>query len=798
MVQGTTCCLILLLCVNSSRSVEAWNGASGPYWYQPFAPVSGGHKVNFSWSIRHDHSTRNQYLRGTFEHTVPAGHYVGIGLKSKQDMDGLLIICDQNEGSTSGAFCLDNMGTGYKPQNWPGGSETTVVSSSVMNAANGTALNTLTFERIIVKKGVDLGVAAIGAWYRTIFAWGPIEKGKPKQHEGFAIAGASIDFATGSVQVVPGSPHTYFVVFWLTTAVFGIVVRTALWTQVGFHHWVRIVAAVGFGFFYFILFILHTDAARLRYYQVSSLGPFVRALGDGATFVFMGLLLTVSRRFFFSEVFHVSHERAIKFHATLGVFLVILIVWHAVGMSNMYGTSFVFRWSNESPPAQPVFAGVLAETCLMVCVFFALLRFDVSYKAFRLTHYAWIPAVLFTCLHSHQAFLYLAPGLILLVANVAYGRVVNWSALVKSATYHRDAGVFVVEVERVFMAGISPSGCHPDTKGLIGVGPAQWCYVSFPEVSRWQLHPFSISRADVRTQADGTTVQTLRFAIKATYGQGGGGSIVRPYLEKLYILAGIKKRIDTFKEGQSWTTAVCKHYGGDAAQGEKKVYTPSVAAEGNEGSLLTKSRNEGYGSDRKGEHGKRDVVPATHTVTLPIPIVIEGAFGSVQLPLHKYRNIILVSGGIGVTPNLLIFQHLAVMAAAGQKKWDNIVWIWVNRDDSLMPLFQEDIKEYAARALDHGVSVSLRNFVTSKSGKTEPYDGEMGIVRGSRPDFDAEILAVSEASKAPASQQRGISSTAMYCCGPVPMLESASNAATSSPDKLGGFEVHVHTEVFNV
>jgi len=373
-------------------------------------------------------------------------------------------------------------------------------------------------------------------------------------------------------------------------------------------------------------------------------------------------------------------------------------------------------------------------------------------------------------LHYPRAIVYLGPALFFIVASWVYGRIVNCSATVSKAEYHKDAETLVVEVERTFYGGLSPAGCHPDTKGVIGVGPAQWFYLAFPKVSYWQYHPFSVARADVKTDAQtGKTTQVLKFAIKNTHGQGGAGSLARPCLDKFVKVCGMKGCVDKARESQSWTTQLCDYYG--------SMSSPIVEAGRVIEMTVKKAAAAVTGCEPIATAGA-PIDPQT------MPVSIEGGFGSIQLPLHKYRNIVLVSGGIGVTPNLLIFQHLAVMSAAGQKKWDNIVFIWVCRDDSLLPLFEKDIKEFADMATAAGVNVLLRLFVTGN--KNGCWASQFDVVRGQRPVLRDELRPVESATD----------KTAMYACGPVPLLDSTFAAANQASSE--GNIVHVHTELFNV
>ena len=741
-----TAFVVLALCC-APQLGNAWNGYGAPFYYRAFEVP---YLLEFGWSMQ---TTGNDvHLIGTFNTTVPDGMWFSIGTNSPADMDGLMIICViQGAGS---AFCDDYYGQGYDLDLVA--RQTQVLSHSI----NSDGTRSLTFTRIAVRNGVDAGDIALGIPRRVIWGWGPMEGNEPEEHPGEGIAGCSIDFQSGRVVYVP--KQRKFIVYALTyglTVVIALILRVVHLASARVHHKVRTVASCIIPLLYLAAIIIHMVIAYQDYNEASSLGPIIRAAADSALFCYAGLLLTVSRRFFFSEWFYVSHERAIKYHMAMGILVLGFTIWHTIGMIGMYFGAYILKWQSQAQTSIPGLPGLLALIGFSFCVVFALTRFELSYKLFRITHFLWVPSTVFMILHYRGTLPYVIPGLFFIVVGWLYGRIVNCSARVTNASFDQTTRTLILEVTRDFYAGISPTGCCSSVADSIGCTPAQWFYIALPEISFWQYHPFSIARADVITDPDtGKRVQKIKFAIKETNGTGGGGGIIRNGLQAIYKAAGLSECIAKFKEGQSWTTATCRHY--DTIQ------------------------------------GKESKIP------LPIPVSIEGAFGSVQLPITNYRNIFLVSGGIGVTPNLFIFQHLAFMAAAGEKRWDNITFLWINRDDAMIKLLAADITEFADKARAAGVNVSLRLFVTrgsEPSSKLKVHGGDeaLGIVRGSRPDFDAELKSMHEAIVVNTAESGSTPTAALYSCGPVPMIDSATEASDRAPD-LCGLKVHVHTEVFDV
>lgn len=173
---------------------------------------------------------------------------------------------------------------------------------------------------------------------------------------------------------------------------------------------------------------------------------------------------------------------------------------------------------------------------------------------------------------------------------------------------------------------------------------------------------------------------------------------------------------------------------------------------------------------------------------------IEGPFGRLQMPLEAYQNLIFVSGGIGVTPNLFTLQHVASISAAcaadgRPAPWRNVLWTWVSRDAGMFALFAEDLRTYVSQLREAGVTIELRNFCTAHAPDAVEATADLGfdVTAGKRPDYKSEFTAFAAVCAGETSS--------MYSCGPLPMIDAAASAAAEVSHLM---KVHHHTEEFDV
>jgi ferredoxin-NADP reductase len=187
--------------------------------------------------------------------------------------------------------------------------------------------------------------------------------------------------------------------------------------------------------------------------------------------------------------------------------------------------------------------------------------------------------------------------------------------------------------------------------------------------------------------------------------------------------------------------------------------------------------------------------------------------GRIPLDLDSYRGIVLVGGGIGVTPLLSVLSSLAIAARTRSKAapLPRVHLVWTIRQPQMLELFSEDI----AAAQQAGVQLSLALYCTDRSfapGQKQltvnpvhlQHDEEEGKAGGSgggdkssgiglslrkgRAKIDVEL---DEFASGSGGAKLEATEVAVLICGPAQMMIDAQRAAMER-------KFHVHTETFEL
>ena len=151
-------------------------------------------------------------------------------------------------------------------------------------------------------------------------------------------------------------------------------------------------------------------------------------------------------------------------------------------------------------------------------------------------------------------------------------------------------------------------------------------------------------------------------------------------------------------------------------------------------------------------------------------IMVQGPFGNPSIPVNKYKDIILCTGGVGITPALSLAQFVCSKnTTTNPDESMQVQLVWSGRGDSAFATFGEELA--AIHKLDlENVMLTLHNTAAgcSKEISVPLNDKEEGNyilpVKVGRPDFESIFdLAGSR--------------TAVFACGPPPMVRSVEIAA---------------------
>ena len=672
--------------------------------------VSGSGSIQFYDDARFSWTIDKDVMTGTFEYSWDG--WVAFNPKSPSAMEALIIICWVVSGN---ADCSDRtVKEGYAFPYTPDPNSSTKVTKHSSNATT----NTIVFTRPVTEELFALDTAE-----RTLWAVGKMDVyqgiADPLQHSVPAPVQHLMSFSGAAVNI-PNfiSPDTGVYIS-IGLLLFASVVNVGVTClKIRVHHKLRHAWSIVFPFFFAAAFACYMYASYISFRYEAAAAPanaIAMSFGRGSLLLQGGLLLAAGRRFIFQDPLGVSHERATAYHAVMGVLCLVMTAVHLILIQRQFEWDFLTSSDWREGSVWPL-AGLIAFCAMVVGALPAMLRTLVSYRAFRVLHFAWMLVILFTFLHliKKQIPYFLLPGLINVVGSFVYGLIVNCTARIVYVVHDEEAQVTVLKlVRRTFMSYSSAAG--------------QWCYLLLPSVSKWELHPFSIARSEVVVDPQtGRKEQHMLFIVKASNGPN------------------------------SWTRRL-------------------LATEVSDGPIFG----------------------------------IGGPFGKLTLPLEAYSNIVLISGGIGVTPNLSILQQLALSRKRGKfPRLRRVLWVWVNRGVALERNLMGPIAEDAKILMDSGVAVSMQHYITNSSKNslynstnremtlqlvTTSYDTSHVSAFKTRPVFDElfeEFISTFEAGDS--------SKIALYQCGPPPMLKACSSAVDEFNARHTDYAVHLHSETFGI
>lgn len=193
----------------------------------------------------------------------------------------------------------------------------------------------------------------------------------------------------------------------------------------------------------------------------------------------------------------------------------------------------------------------------------------------------------------------------------------------------------------------------------------------------------------------------------------------------------------------------------------------------------------------------RQLLALADTKQNGVPIRIEGPFGSVAVDIDnddKYQTILVVGGGIGVTPCQSLARSILKQHDEG-RKLTKLHFVWVVRDIDMAFALPPPVSQTGTGKPDvlrTEVYLTKPSQYNEEDGIGSP-DAPFNIIEG-RPDFEKMF----EQLKREAEQNKQ-THVAVLACGPVAMLDHLRIACRSYSDNVlncGGVKFDFHEELF--
>lgn len=188
----------------------------------------------------------------------------------------------------------------------------------------------------------------------------------------------------------------------------------------------------------------------------------------------------------------------------------------------------------------------------------------------------------------------------------------------------------------------------------------------------------------------------------------------------------------------------------------------------------------------------------------PVRVRMDGPYGVGRIQWGQHPVVVLVAGGIGITPSISIASHIINQAAAGKAcnaaGW-HIHLLWNVKDITHLSWFEQELKGLAATASNPSLPVTLDITIhitnaarpsmetpgatEEMAGKAYKYEGP-GTIYSGRADTVKWFESIRDA-------RRGMDAS-VNLCGPRKMVDGARTAASRA--SCNDILFHVEEEVF--
>jgi predicted ferric reductase len=169
----------------------------------------------------------------------------------------------------------------------------------------------------------------------------------------------------------------------------------------------------------------------------------------------------------------------------------------------------------------------------------------------------------------------------------------------------------------------------------------------------------------------------------------------------------------------------------------------------------------------------------------------DGPYGKWPMNYARYPNVMLVCGGVGVTPCIALLRHIFHVnrengTLDGIAK--NVYFVWSCKSEQEYSWFETEMNEILSKSGTNGFP-TLHNFVHITSNKG---DGNLPAhLKPGRPDLKSVFNQVSSAMNA-----KGMARTFVVTCGPAQMVSDTWDLCTKNGMNDKRFDFHHETFEF--
>ena len=483
-------------------------------------------------------------------------------------------------------------------------------------------------------------------------------------------------------------------------------------------------------------FLIVYWALRYGEFSFKSMGI---AFGKAAVTNLMLCYLPVSKTSLWTHIFGISFERAVKYHRHLSYLMLAYSILHLGLLIEINPV-----WGYPPKLNGVVMAyGLWALIAFLIMAATALLR-RWHFELFRYTHYLFIPGTVLTLLHTPKSLPYMWIPCVVHVADFVW----RWWGVLQDVSVAK-LSIFPDHIAQLDVFSHNPGGPRSIFSSCTGrrehkwakpLEPGSYAFVCIPRISPWQWHPISISTAGLNVLGSSAIEPSYSLHIK---GLGDG-----TWTDRVYRMAACRSlAVTPLSEDMDLTGSVPTFSPGDVAiMGGRERRSPKVAAAevpavatlnadmGLTGSVPTFSpgdvaaiKSPRTTSPRMWGHGKispRALISPVNKVE-GLTILVDGPYGKLSIDVRNYRKLVLVAGGIGITPMTTTLSFIS-----HQKRHDHlpllesVILVWAVRNktlvDGFIPFLDQILSQLNSPEMPGFFKVELYVSIGSKSAAALP------------------------------------------------------------------------------
>jgi len=380
--------------------------------------------------------------------------------------------------------------------------------------------------------------------------------------------------------------------------------------------------------------VRHLQLAFMVYWTMKEGAVGVRttgiAFGKAALTNLMMTFLPVNKTMVWVRLFGISFEWSVKFHRQLSYLAMATMTIHLVCMTP----------KGPVRDRTPLASGVVVAYGLLAFLSFTFMSLTAMlrrwcYELSRYAHYLYIAGTAFVLLHAPEAWQYLVIPCVIHIADFSW----RWYNILHNPTWATLAAlpgdVTQVDVrhrqENRSRSNGGADGVGGESKWALPLEPGSYVWVCIPQLSLLQWHPISISTAGLLHEGVQSEAEAPLFHL----------------------------HIKSLGKG-TWTNGLYQ-----------------VAAQG-----VDNSHSHGAMAKNKNAPSAPPVSPPT------LAVLVDGPYGRLLIDLQRYHQLVLVAGGIGLTPLTSVLLYISHCIRKGMMtSLKSITLVWALRDVALLEGF---------------------------------------------------------------------------------------------------------------